>query len=78
MYLGAVQAGPDKIDIFLGSSDPPFGLLLKGVENVDRIRERDCVNHAVGAPFRVIADFEHPRAAEPLERLGFWIAGRAS
>ena len=53
----------------LGRGDPAFGLLLKGVDDPDRLSQLKRIDHAIGVAFRPDRQLPNP-AAEPGHGLG--------
>src|SRR5450755_3028437 len=60
---------PDKAHIRLRRGNPGLGLLLKGMDHVNRITDRDRIDRAVGSAC-VIGRNLHHLAAEAMQWLG--------
>src|SRR5687767_8079311 len=67
-FLCRPQSTTDKIHLPLRRLDPMCRLLLEGMENIDRVRERDRVDRSVGVAVIVFDDLSHAGTAEALER----------
>ena len=69
MAIGRAQPAPDEFEFPPGRGDAPFGLLLKGVQNIDRRFEPDGVDRLLGIPVVARKDLQDA-GAEALEGLG--------
>jgi hypothetical protein len=73
MYLaGAFQPLPDQIDIALRCLFAAFRFLLKNVQHIDRGRIAYRVDRPLRSTCVILDQFEHARAAKPLEHLCDW------
>src|ERR1017187_10397328 len=61
---------PDQLHLRLRCRDPRLGLLLEGVDHVNRFSNRDRIDCAVGSA-SVIRRNLHHLAAQTMQRLGF-------
>jgi len=73
MYLaGAFQPLPDQIDIALRRLRAAFRFLLKNLQPIDRGRIAYGVDRPVRSTCVIFDQFEHARAAKPLEHFCDW------
>jgi len=71
MFFRSFQPFLDQIDFRLRGLAAGLGLLLEGVQHIDRPGELDGVNTAERVALPVLDDFEHSGPAEALERCCF-------
>lgn len=70
MFLCQPQAGSHQINLLFGCRDSALGLLLEGVQNVDRMLESHGINGAVRIAAIVFHHFEDSGPTEASERPG--------
>src|SRR5262249_18046925 len=59
----------DQLHIWLRRRDPVLGLLLKHVQNVDRVREISGIDGPEGIASVALNDLHDPRSSETFQRL---------
>src|ERR1035437_2883582 len=60
---------PDQFHLRFRRHDPGFGLLLEGVDHVNRFSNRDGIDRAIGSAGIVGGNLHH-RSAKTMQRLG--------
>src|SRR5580658_2997182 len=72
LYLASqlFKPPPDKVHLRLRRHDPGLGLLLEGVDHINRFSDRDRIDRAVSAAGVMVRNLHH-LPAKTVERLGF-------
>jgi hypothetical protein len=72
VFLSILEPLLDEVYVVLRCSNALRGLLLEGMQDINRILELDRINSSIGVAIVIADDFQDTGPGKPFQRLGSW------